>query len=166
MAFKEINVSELSFNPFDKIGKQWMLITAGDESGYNTMTASWGFMGVMWGRNVIEAVIRQSRHTLEFVEKNELFTVSFYPEDKKDALKFCGAHSGRDCDKAKETGLTPYFAEGTAAFEQAELIFVCKKVYTQDMELSALAEEHHRWYADGDMHRAVMGEIVKVLVKE
>ena len=166
MAFKEIKASELNFNPFDKIGKQWMLITAGDEKGYNTMTASWGFMGVMWGKNVMETVIRQSRYTLEFVEKNELFTVSFYPEEQKNALKFCGAHSGRDCDKAEKTGLTPVFIDGTAAFEEAEMIFICKKIYTQDMDVNALAEEHRHWYADGDVHKAVMGEIVKVLVKE
>lgn len=166
MSFKEISASELSFNPFDKIGKQWMLITAGDEKDYNTMTASWGFMGVMWGKNVMETVIRLSRHTLEFVEKNDLFTVSFYPESERNALKFCGAHSGRDCDKAKETGLTPLFIDGTTAFEQAEMIFVCKKIYTQDMDINALAEEHRHWYPDGDIHKAVMGEIVKVYVKE
>lgn len=166
MSFKEISISELSFNPFDKIGRQWMLITAGDEKGYNTMTASWGFMGVMWGKNVIETVIRRSRYTLEFVEKNELFTVSFYPESQREALKFCGTHSGRDCDKADESGLTPYYVDGTTAFEQAEMIFICKKNYSQDMDINALSDEHRHWYNDGDIHKAFIGEIVKILVKE
>ena len=138
MSFKEISVSELSFNPFDKIGKQWMLITAGDEKGYNTMTASWGFMGVMWGKNVIETVIRHSRYTLEFVEKSEFFTVSFYPESQREALKFCGTHSGRDCDKADESGLTPYFVDGTTAFEQAEMIFVCRRIFSPHRVKSCL----------------------------
>lgn len=165
MSFREISVSELSFNPFDKIGKQWMLITAGDENGYNTMTASWGFMGVMWGKNVIETVIRPSRHTLKFIEENEYFTVSFYDEKYRDALKFCGSHSGRDCDKAKETGLTPMFTDGTAAFEEAELVIVCKKIYTQDMDVNGLADEHKHWYESDGIHKAVIGEIVKVLAK-
>lgn len=166
MSFKEISVSELSFNPFDKIGKQWMLITAGDEKGYNTMTASWGFMGVMWGKNVIETVIRHSRYTLEFVEKSEFFTVSFYPESQREALKFCGTHSGRDCDKADESGLTPYFVDGTTAFEQAEMIFICRRIFSQDMALENLSEDNYRWYPDKDIHKAFIGEIVKVLVKE
>lgn len=165
MSFKEIGISELSFNPFDKIGKEWMLITAGDESAYNTMTASWGFMGVMWGKNVVETVIRTSRHTLSFVEYNELFTVSFYDEGYRDALKFCGTHSGRDCDKAKETGLTPLFIDGTAAFEEASLILVCKKIYTQTLDIDSLAKEHRHWYEKDGMHKAVIGEIVKVLSK-
>ena len=49
MAFREIRAEELSFNPFDKIGKEWMLITAGDEVSHNTMTASRGGNGIMWG---------------------------------------------------------------------------------------------------------------------
>ena len=50
MAFEEVKISELQFNPFDKISKQWMLITAGESSGEcNTMTASWGGVGIMWG---------------------------------------------------------------------------------------------------------------------
>lgn len=166
MSFREIPVTELSFNPFSKIGKEWMLITAGDESGMNTMTASWGFMGVMWGKNVIETVIRPSRHTIGFVEKHELFTVSFFGEEYRKALQFCGSHSGRDCDKAKKTGLTPFYTDGTTAFEEASLIFVCKKVYEQDMDVSKLAEEHRHWYDKEGVHKAFIGEIVKVLVRE
>lgn len=165
MSFKEISTSELCFNPFDKIGKEWFLVSSGDESGWNTMTASWGFMGVMWGKNVIETVIRPTRYTYEFIEKNDLFTVSFLGEGNRDALKFCGAHSGRDCDKAKETGLSPVFSDGTVYFEQAELVFVCRKIYSQCMDENLLAQEYRHWN-NGDMHKAFYGEIVKALAKE
>ena len=50
MSFKEVNPSELNMNPFTTIGKDWLLITAGNEEKCNTMTASWGAMGVMWGK--------------------------------------------------------------------------------------------------------------------
>ena len=50
MAFHETDISSLSFNPFDKISRQWMLITAGDKENSNTMTASWGGVGIMWGK--------------------------------------------------------------------------------------------------------------------
>ena len=49
MAFRETDNTRSSVNPFDKISKQWMLITAGDRTKSNTMTASWGGVGIMWG---------------------------------------------------------------------------------------------------------------------
>ena len=62
MAFKEVKAEELQFNPFTKIGKEWMLITAGTEEKYNTMTASWGGVGVIWGKDVVTAYILSLIH--------------------------------------------------------------------------------------------------------
>lgn len=115
MAFKEVDIKSLTFNPFTKIGSEWMLITAGDQSGYNTMTASWGGLGVLWGKNVATCYIRPQRYTKKFVDANDTFTLSFYGPEHKQALSICGSKSGRDCDKVKEAGLTPYFVDGTAA---------------------------------------------------
>ena len=166
MSLHEIALSELNFNPFEKIGKDWFLVTAGDEKGFNTMTASWGFMGVIWGKNVFETVVRHNRYTYEFMEKNDLFTISFFDEAERDALKFCGSHSGRDCDKVKETGLTPLFTEGTTAFEEAKLVFVCRKLYAGDMDLDKLnADDRTKWYGSDPVHKQYIGEIVKVLSK-
>lgn len=166
MAFKEISIEELSFNPFTKIGKEWMLITSGNEQAYNTMTASWGFMGVMWNKNVVAAVVRPSRHTFGYMEKNELFTLSFFDEEQRDALRFCGSHSGRDCDKAKETGLTPMFLENTTSFKQANMVIICRKLYAQDMDEKFLSDEKLKALCGDDMHKAFIGEIVKVLIRE
>ena len=88
MAFKEVKIEELSFNPFTKISKEWMLITAGDEEKHNTMTASWGGVGIMWGMNVATAYIRPQRYTKEFVDAEEMFTLSFFKEDYRKALRF------------------------------------------------------------------------------
>ncbi len=167
MAFKEIPIGSLTFNPFEKIGKEWFLVTAGDENGYNTMTASWGFMGVMWNKNTMTTVIRPSRYTYEFIEKAGLFTVSFLPEEKRPALNFCGSRSGRDFDKAAQTGLTPLFTDGTTAFEDAELIFVCRKIYAGDMDKNNLADDLKSNYEENEpMHKQFIGEILKVYVKE
>ena len=94
MAFQEVDIQTLSFNPFDKIGRQWMLITAGDSMKSNTMTASWGGVGIMWGKPVVTAYIRPQRYTKEFVDGNDRFTISFLPEDKREALNICGSVSG------------------------------------------------------------------------
>lgn len=164
MAFKEIDIKSLEgLNPFTKIADDWFLVTAGDENGYNTMTASWGSLGTMWGKSVAVTVIRPQRYTKEFIDKNEYFTISFLKEGNKDKLSFCGTKSGRDYDKAKETGLTPMFIDGTAAFEQAELILVCRKVFAQDINPDSFLDKTiiDKWYPDKDFHTTYVGEIVK-----
>ncbi|MCH5348738.1 MAG: flavin reductase [Oscillospiraceae bacterium] len=158
---KEISVNGLDFNPWDKIGKEWFLLTGGDEKGFNTMTASWGFSGVMWGKNTFITVVRPIRYTYDFMEKNELFTASFFDEKYRPALSFCGSHSGRDCDKMKETGLTPEFIDGTTAFKEAKLVLVCRKIYAQDMDASLLAEDIKPVNGSDPIHKQYIGEIIK-----
>ena len=168
MGFKEVDVKDLDFNPFKKIGDEWMLITAGDEKKFNTMTASWGGAGVLWGKNVATCYIRPQRYTKEFVDANDTFTLSFFPAEYKKALSLCGSVSGRDCDKVAQAGLTPYFLEGTASFVEASLIFICRKVYEDAMppENFIAKENDEKWYPQKDYHTMYIGEIVKAFVKE
>lgn len=164
---KEISIDDLSFNPFNKIGKEWFLITSGNINNYNTMTASWGMMGFLWGKPVINCFVRPQRYTFDFIEKNDLFTISFFESDKKDALTFCGTKSGRDYDKAKETGLTPLDVDNCVTFSEASLVFVCKKMYTQNFEKNNFLEDDNveKWYANNDFHKSYIGEIIKVYSK-
>lgn len=168
MAWKEIAIEELKFNPFTKIGKEWLLITAGDENGHNTMTASWGGLGIMWGKNVATIYIRPQRYTKEFVDKNERLTLTFFKDEYRKALSFCGTKSGRDYNKDKEAGLTPFYVDGTTAYEEAEMVFVCKKQYHQEMnpECFDVTENDTKWYPEKDYHTMYIVEIEKVLVKE
>ena len=85
-------------NPFTKIGSDWMLITAGDKEKANTMTASWGGFGVLWGKNVAYIFVRESRYTKEFLDKKDTFSLTFFEGHKMD-LKYLGAVSGRNEDK-------------------------------------------------------------------
>lgn len=167
MMFQEIGVQDLTFNPFEKIGKAWLLITAGDEHGFNTMTASWGGLGRIWQRDVATVYIRPQRYTKEFVDQNELFTISFYGEANRQALQLCGKLSGRDTNKTEQAGLTPYFVDGTTAFAEAELIFVCRKLYHQEMQPTLFddAAVEQAMYPEQDYHTMYIGEIVKVLKK-
>ena len=156
----------LEFNPFTKISKEWMLVTAGDEKKSNTMTASWGGVGIMWGKNIATAYIRPQRYTKKFMDETGMYTLSFLSEDYRKALSVCGSVSGKDVeDKWKEAGLHPYAVDGTTAVEEADLIFVCKTQYTQDMkpECFDVKENDEKWYPDKDYHTMYMGEIVKVL---
>ena len=168
MAFREMDPKQLTGNPFERIGDQWMLVTAGNRDHYNTMTASWGGLGVMWGKNVAYTVIRPQRYTYEFMEANDTYTLSFYGKEYKPALSLCGSKSGRDVDKAKETGLTPVFDEAAPYFEQAEVGLVCRKLYAQAIDPACFVDTScdSKWYAAKDYHKQYISEIVKVLVRE
>ena len=166
MALKEIPIESLEFNPFHKISKEWMLITAGDETKSNTMTASWGGLGIMWVKNIATVYIRPQRYTKEFVDANDTFTISFLPEEYRQALNVCGSVSGKDVeDKWSEAGLHPYYVDGTTAVEEAKLVLVCKKQYHQKMVPECFDEKENdeKWYPAKDYHEMYMAEIVKVL---
>ena len=161
MSFQKKELLELSFNPFESIGKEWFLLTCGDSASFNTMTASWGQVGELWGKHVLTAFVRTSRYTYEFMERGELFTVSFFDSAQKPALQFCGAHSGRDCDKAKETGLTPVSLDGTMTFAQAKLVFVCKKLYAAPLAMQAAVDPSlHKFYEKDAEHKMYIAEIL------
>lgn len=124
---REVDVASLDINPFTSIGDDWMLVTAGDVSNPNTMTASWGGLGVLWGAPAATCYIRQSRYTKQFVDKNELFTLSFFDRSYHKQLAYLGAKSGRDENKIEAVGFTPLAVDGTTTFEQAKLTLVCRK---------------------------------------
>lgn len=168
MSFKEVKAEELELNPFEKIGREWLLITAGDGEKSNTMTASWGAMGVMWGKNAVTVYIRPQRYTKEFVDREELFTISVLPESLRKALNYCGTVSGKGIDKIKEAGLTPYPVEGTVGIQEADLIMVCRKMYHDVIkpECFDVKENDEKWYPERDYHMMYIAEVVKVLVKE
>ena len=168
MSFKEIDVTELDMNPFTKISKQWMLITAGNEEKANTMTASWGSVGFIWNKNAITMYIRPQRYTKEFVDDNDTLTVSFLPEQYRAALNLCGKVSGRDTDKISEAGLTLRYEEGTRYFAEAELVLVCKKMYVQEMKPECLVDASfdNTYYPNKDYHYLYIAEIQKVLKKQ
>lgn len=61
---EKIDVTTLHDNVFTTIGKEWMLVAAGNEEKFNMMTASWGCLGWLWNRPVAIVYIRPERiHT-------------------------------------------------------------------------------------------------------
>ena len=137
--FKEISPFEIAQNPFSLIGKDWALVTAKNGDGCNTMTASWGGVGIMWNKPVTFAFIRPQRFTFGLLENEEYFSMSFYPEEYRKALTFCGTKSGRDVDKVKECGFTPNYSEKAPYFEEAKLVLICRKLYAQELMLTAFS---------------------------
>ena len=169
---KEITAREMELSTL-RIGGDWMLITAGtQETGYNTMTASWGHLGSIWGHGgglpTATIYLRPQRYTKEFVDREELFTLSVFPEEYKKDLGYLGRVSGRDGDKVAQTRLTPVFEQDTTYFAQAKLVLVCRKLYRGTLTENgfidkAILDEH---YPNRDLHDFYIGEIIKVLVQE
>lgn len=93
--FKQIDPAEITDNFIRAIGREWMLITAGNRESCNAMTASWGMIGFIWGRPVAQFVIRPQRYTREFVDREERVTLSFFAPEYHAALEYCGSRTGR-----------------------------------------------------------------------
>ena len=161
----KIDPKQIDENVIRLIGSQWMLVTAGNPAHFNTMTASWGTIGFLWGKPVACVVIRPQRYTLEFVEKEECFTLSFFNEQYRNALKLCGTKSGREIDKAKVAGITPFeLSQGCVAFKEARLIFKCRKLYCGQLQKNSFIDKSilETWYPSRDLHKIFIGEIEEV----
>ncbi len=165
---RNIEPKDLDLNVFSAIGERWMLITAGTAGECNTMTASWGGLGVIWGGPSAICYIRPQRYTKEFVDREEYFTLAFFGEEYRPALSLCGSKSGRDVDKVKECGFTVKSAAcGAPYFEEAGVVLVCRKRFAQDMDPENMPREiKDKWYPQRDYHTLYIGEIVEVLVQD
>ena len=102
--FFEIKPAELKGNPFEMIGKQWMLITAKKDDKINTMTASWGTLGVIWNKNVATIYVRSERYTKEFIDNTERFSLTFFSENYRKELSYLGMISGKYENKIEKAG--------------------------------------------------------------
>lgn len=164
---KKINIKDLKGNAVSMFDDKWCLITAGNGDSYNTMTASWGALGELWNKDACFIFIRPQRHTLAFVEREEYFTLSFFGEEYRKALAFCGKYSGRDVDKAKETGLTALELDGSVTFEESETVIVCRKLFYQDIDPEGFIDKSldEGCYSQKDYHRMFVGEIVSCYVR-
>ena len=165
-AFQPFPIEQLEINPFEKIGKEWALVSAGSKKKANTMTISWGGVGVLWGKNVAFIFIRDSRYTKEFIDANDFFSVSFLNDQYREALNYCGSHSGKDEDKLKNAGLNWNYTLSIPFVDEGNLVLLCQKLSaTKINEDSFLTPDIKKWYADGDMHTMYVAEILEVLAR-
>ena len=167
--FTKIDPWDIDGNVFRRIGEQWMLVTAGDKTACNTMTASWGGLGVFWREPAATIYVRPQRYTKEFIDRQKYFSLTFFGEEYRDALNLCGAKSGRDVDKVKECGFTVEYGQGdTPYFAQAELVLICEKLYVGELQPEGFLDraEAEKWYPRQDWHHVYIGKIVEALQKD
>lgn len=164
--FQPIPVDDLELNPFETIGKDWALVSAGSKKTANTMTVSWGGIGVLWGKNVAFIFVRDSRYTKEFIDAGDFFSISFMGKDYKEALNFCGSHSGRDTDKVSEAGLTWNYKHSIPFIDEGSFVLLCHKLAAVKLtEDSFISPEISKFYKDGDMHTMYVGEIIELMAR-
>ena len=157
-------MSKLLIDAFDEFGHKWALVTAGSIVDHNSMTVSWGGVGSLWGKPVATVYIRPNRHTYGYFENNEYFTVSFYPDECRQALNIMGSKSGRDCDKDAEAGLTAVSCGETVTYKEARRTLLCRKLFAQDMKTENFTPEVIRkFYGTEPAHKLYIGEIIEIL---
>ena len=165
---KEIKATEIKENPMDLFDQKWALVTAGVPGDANTMTISWGSLGELWNKPVVTVYVSSSRYTHEFMEKNDHFTVAFFPPECREALQYLGSHSGRDGDKIKASGLTLEWLEsGLPSFKEADMVIEARKIYGAQFDTKGFGDVPSRTYSSGRMgvHSEYVGEIEHVWVK-
>ena len=139
---KQISPASFQENVFEMIGKDWMLITAQKGDKINTMTASWGGLGVIWNKNVATVYIRNSRYTKEFVDSQENFSICVMPQKFRNELSYWGKVSGRDEDKIAKCGFSVAHHNNVPYFEESRLVLICKKLYAQEMKAECFTNEN------------------------
>ena len=166
--FKKIDPKQWKGNVFSLIGDQWLLITAGTAEDCNTMTASWGGVGIMWGKPVAYIFIRPQRYTKEFVDAADTLSLSVLDEEYRKTLSYLGTVSGRDEDKIAKSGLTVVHEGQTPYFAEAHTALICRKLFAQPYDPACFIDKscEEKWYPQKDYHTMYIVEIEDVLVKQ
>lgn len=165
--FKEITPSEAS-DAIDLIGKEWMLIGAADKKhgNANAMTASWGTIGFLWNRPVCTCFIRPQRYTFGMAKENERLSFSFFGEEHRKALAFCGKESGKDGDKLERAGLAYTMVDGVPVFDSARLTLICRKLYSDEIKKANFIDPSMlKNYPAEDFHTFYICEIERCLIR-
>ena len=166
--WQEIKPQDIDVNAVKMFADDWMLLSAGKDTSMNMMTIAWGALGELWGKPVVTVYVSTDRYTYKFLEDNEYFTVTAFPEQFRDKLQYLGSVSGRDEDKVKGSGLTPEFTKlGNPIYKEANLAIECKKIYAEQFKKELMPLEQRQWYDEKKqgVHVMYIGEIVNVWKK-
>ncbi|MBQ2758220.1 MAG: flavin reductase [Clostridia bacterium] len=164
---KSVDINSFDFAPFKEIGDNWGLLTGQADGKFNSMTVSWGGVGVIWNKPSVFVFVRPQRYTYEFMEKGEYFSLSLMNQELHPKMTVFGKKSGRDCDKYAESGLTTAEYDGVTYCNEAETVFICRKRCASDLEHTSFTDSAIKdtFYSSGDKHRMYIGEITAILKK-
>jgi len=167
-------------NHIHQMLKKGILITTQKGEKVNSMTISWGQIGIEWNRLIFTTYVRTGRFTHQLLEDTGEFTVNIpMSEPAGKILGYCGTNSGRDVDKVKKLNLT--LEEGrkikSPGIKELPLTLECKIIYRQFQDAEAMPPEFgDEFYpqdvpstsssANKDYHTMFYGEIVDCYIIE
>jgi flavin reductase (DIM6/NTAB) family NADH-FMN oxidoreductase RutF len=164
MERREIPLAEVQLHCFGAWEPDWFLLTAGVNrpGGFNSMTVSWGALGVIWHRPLAVVVARPQRYTREFLERHDTFSLCAFDETCRSALEMLGTLSGRDTHKMRDCGLTPIALSHISCpgFAEAKLILECRKIYFDDLNPANFLADFIAPNYQNDYHRMYFGEVL------
>jgi flavin reductase (DIM6/NTAB) family NADH-FMN oxidoreductase RutF len=156
----------LAARPVDLWNTQWLLLSAGDFAArkFNSMTVSWGSLGVLWNKPIAMCVVRPQRRTRKFMDDYETFTLCAFGEEHRRVLDVLGSKSGRDMDKVNQSGFTAEAATTVAApvYAEAALAIECRKIYFGELDPKHFLADYIKPMYNSDYHRMYLGEIVAI----
>jgi flavin reductase (DIM6/NTAB) family NADH-FMN oxidoreductase RutF len=174
--FKQISPEEICDNVFVLLGKlvgKDTVITAGKEDHYNSMTGSVSGLRILFKKPTAWCFFRADRYTLEIIQKEQTYTLSYFPNEYKDKMLFLGSKSGRDSEKMKEVELTSVQTpSGDMSFKEARLIMECKLTQITTPNPSDFYSQEAKDYINeayknaNDYRKYVFGEIAHAWVKK
>jgi len=167
MTTSTITIQELRLKSFSTFDDQWFLLTCGDFKShhFNSMTISWGSLGIMWNKPFIQVVVRPTRYTHEFMQQYPDFTVCAFPEPYRASLDLLGSTSGRDGEKVARSGLTPLAGSivNSPIYTEANLVFECRKIYADAFHPQQFLDPAiDRLYKNDDYHTIYFGEVLGI----
>ena len=144
------------------------ILTAGDRNSYNSMIIACGTIGFGFGKPIFTVFVKPERYTYQFIDKNDIFTVSYI--DKKSYRKFgpYGSKSGRDINKEETCGThIKFLDDGGITFEEAVEVFVCKIVAKAHLtendvrqDVIDIYKNNLEAYVSTHPHSVYIGEII------
>ena len=158
-------MKEYRTDVFRQFGDSWGILCSGSMEDHNAMTIAWGGFGTLWNKPVVTVYVKPSRYTWQYMENNEYFTVSFYPEEYRDALIQMGTTSGRTTDKDAVSGLTPVPVGESVGYREARTTILCRKIYWDDLDTDRMPREVVKEvYSDIDRtQRMYIGEVIDII---
>ena len=172
--FKSIVPKEIPESVFKLVGEDFIVLTAGNPSHYNSMIAGWGGWGILFNNPAAFLMLRSNRYTLELMRKEQKYTMAFFDSQFKNDIMPFGASSGRDSDaKMKNTKLTAVQTPaGNMVFKEAKIIFECKLIQVTTVSPADFPVEANKEFVVSayeetkDYHKTVFGEITNLWVRK
>ena len=144
------------------------VLSVGDKNKYNSMLITWGSLGVAWKKAIFTVYVKPETYTHEFMEKYDIFTVSFIKGQIYNDFILYGTLSGREFDKEKVSGShIKFLDDGGITFEEASEVFVCRKLVAShfnedevDKSIIDLYQSNLEVYKTTKPHSIYIGEII------